>query len=785
MCRAALLCTVLSLVTLQAGALRGARPQVQPEVETGVRPFPLERVRLLDGPFRDALERDRRYLHSLDPDRLLHTWRRNAGLPGDAEPLGGWEAPDREVRGHTMGHYLSACALVYAGTGDEKLKARADHLVAELAKCQDALDSNGYLSAFPESFIDRVENSERVWAPYYTLHKVFAGLLDVYRYCDNRQALSVAEGMARWLQGRLADIDREQMQRILNRTEQGGMNDALANLYAFTGKEEYLELAQRFQQDHYVKPLAAGEDNLTGEHANSFIPNIIGAARLYELTGNERDRKVARRFWNLVVPGRTYCTGGTSESEHFHEPGTMPLSDYTQEFCCTYNMLKLTRHLFCWDPKPKYVDYYRRALWNDILASQDPERGMMMYFLPLTPGCWKAFSTPTNSFWCCTGTGMESHARYGRNIYFHDADGLYVNLFIASELDWRERGVRIRQETEFPRSDTTTLTVETDRRAEFTLRVHVPWWATDGVSATVNGEPIDAKASPSGYLGVRRGWRDGDELRLSMPMRLHTEALPDQPNRVAFTYGPVVLAGRLSGEGLTGEKTYTTRNWYDFPDEELASVPTLVHESEKLSDWIKPVAGRPLTFRITGQSENITLVPIHRLFGHRYAIYWPLYEKGSRAYREMQERRRARERLEARTVDRVEIGRSESEEAHNLKGERTSRGTHAGRRWRHATDGGWFSYELKVLPDRQMTLLCTYWGSDSGPRTFDVLVEGRKIATQTLDRNRPGEFFRKEYEIHRELTRGRERITVKFDGHEGNFAGGVFGCAVLKAEGDS
>ncbi|MEF8787886.1 MAG: beta-L-arabinofuranosidase domain-containing protein, partial [Planctomycetota bacterium] len=389
------------------------------------RPFALEQVRLLEGPFREARRRDIQYLRSLEVDRLLHTWRKNAGLPTDAEPLGGWERPSSELRGHSMGHFLSACALAYAGTGNEMMKEKAQKAVAGLEQCQQALDKGGYLSAFPESLVDRALNREDVWAPFYTLHKVFAGLLDVYRYCGSDRALRVAKGMGDWLHRRLEPIDREEMQKILTRpekstargTEQGGINEALANLYAVTGERKYLELAQKFQQDSYNKPLARGEDNLAGEHANSFIPTVVGTARLYELTGKSANKEISRHFWDLVVHGRTYCTGGTSDEEHWGKRHVLPLGEHTQEFCCTYNMLKLTRHLMCWDPRAEYADYYERGLWNNILATQNPKTNMMGYFLAMAPGRWKYFCTPNRSFWCCTGTGMESHAKYGANIY--------------------------------------------------------------------------------------------------------------------------------------------------------------------------------------------------------------------------------------------------------------------------------------------------------------------------------------------------------------------------------
>jgi len=753
------------------------------KAEIKARPFDLKQVRLLDGPFKDAMERDRKYLHALDSDRLLHTWRLNAGLPSSAQPYGGWEEPKCELRGHCLGHYLSACALMYAGTDDEKIKAKADAIVAELAKCQKALGDSGYLSAFPESFIDRVEARQRVWAPYYTLHKVYAGLLDMHRYCGNTQALEIAQRMAAWNKKRLDRLSEDQMEAMLNATEQGGMNETLANLYVATGNPDYLAMARRFDEKHYVEPLARGEDRLKGEHVNSFIPNMIGSARQYELTGNERDRRLAEFFWSQVTSARCYCTGGTSNNEHWQsDPNQLAdqLGDYTQETCCTYNMLKLTRHLFCWSADTKYADYYERALWTSILGTQDPKTGMVMYFVPLSSGRWKVFSTPNDSFWCCVGTGMENHAKYGDSIYFHDNEGVYVNLFIASEANWAEKGIRIRQETDFPEKESTALVVRAEKPVEMALRVRVPCWATKGITATLNGKPLAGNAKPSSYFEVRRTWKDGDRLEIAMPMGLYPWPMPDDKTLMAFMYGPFVLAGKLGGEGLTEENTYVKSQGYEFIN--VAKAPTFVVESDDVNAWIKPVAGEPLAFRTAGQSENVTLIPFYRLFDERYAVYWRVYRKDSPEHKRATADEEARKKRLARLLDEITIGNRKSESAHGLKGEQTSNGMHVGRNWRHAAGGGWFSYDLKVLPDQPMTLLCTWWGDESGERTFDILIDGEKIATQKLLHNKPGEFFDMEYKIPPARTRDKQKVTVKFQAHPDNWAGGVFGCAMLKQE---
>jgi uncharacterized protein len=625
-----LILPLMSILSCSIMPIKNKTSSTKDIIDYKAEPFDLQQVRLLDGPFKDAMERDRKYLHELSSDRLLHTFRINAGLPSTAQPLGGWESPNGELRGHSMGHYLSACALMYASTGDQELKAKADAIVAELAKCQVALGTSGYLSAYPESFFDRVEANRQVWAPYYSLHKIYAGLLDMYSLCSNKQALEIAEKMAAWNKGRLDKIDETRMQRILNGTEQGGMNEAFANLYSITGDAVYLQLSNRFNENNYIEPLLRGEDRLRGEHVNSFIPNIIGTARQYELTGDPNSRKIAEFFWSQVVNHRSYCTGGTSNSERWQaDPDQLAnqLGSNTQETCCTYNMLKLTRHLFTWNPDVKYADYYERALYNSILSTQDPDSGMMMYFVPLATGRWKIFNTPTTSFWCCTGTGMENHAKYGDSIYFHHDKTLYVNLFIASELNWSQQNVRIRQETDFPEKDSTILTVLTEKPTKLDIRIRIPYWATKGAAVKINGKPLTVTSEPGSYLAIDRQWKNGDKLEITIPMSLHTHPMPDDKSLVTMMYGPLVLAGQLGSEGLTSENVHTTDNWYRFPQGQIATAPPLIVASDNINDWLSPVADKPLTFRTIGQSKEITLIPYHKLFGQKYIIYWQVQKK--------------------------------------------------------------------------------------------------------------------------------------------------------------
>jgi DUF1680 family protein len=433
-------------------------------VPMAVHPFDLQDVRLDDGPCKVAQEANRRYLHDLDLDRLLYAFRTNAGLPAPGEPLGGWEAPDVEVRGHFPGHYLSACALMFRSTGDEELKAKADRMVAELATVQEAL-GGGYLSAFPESFLDRLEKRDRVtWAPLYVIHKIMAGPLDMYELAGNEQALEVLKGMAAYYKARADKLTDFEMERMLQ-TEFGGMSEVLHNLYGVTGDPDHLEVAHRYDQAAFLGPLALERDNLSFIHGNTQIPKICGAARHYELTGDERYRTITRFFWDRVVRTRTYATGGTTSGERWPEPHRLAdtLAPNNQECCKTHNMLKVTRYLFRWTADPVYADYYERAFWNGIIGTQHPETGMLLYYVPLATGHTKKWGTPYDSFWCCYGTGIESFSKLGDSIYFHDASGIYVNLFVASTVSWQEKGLRLEQVTDFPDQEGTAFVFHLER----------------------------------------------------------------------------------------------------------------------------------------------------------------------------------------------------------------------------------------------------------------------------------------------------------------------------------
>lgn len=599
--------------------------------------FDLKDVRLLDSPFRQNMERESKWILSLGVDRLLHSFRNTAGVYAGREggymtikKLGGWESLDCELRGHSIGHIMSGLAYLYASTGDERYKIKADSLVAGLAEVQDILIENGqkgYISAYPDNLINRNIAGKSVWAPWYTLHKVYAGLIDQYLYCDNKEALDIMKKAASWAYQKLMPLSEEQRALML-RNEFGGVNEAFYNLYAITGNPEHKKLAEFFYHADVIDPLAEHKADLYFKHANTFIPKVIGEARNYELHNSERSKDIANFFWNTVIDHQTYCTGGNSHKEKFIHSDSISknLTGYTQETCNTNNMLKLTRHLFCWDANAKYADYYERALYNHILGQQDPQSGMVAYFLPMLPGAHKVYSTPENSFWCCVGTGFENHAKYGEAIYYHDNNGLYVNLFIPSELTWKEKGIKIKQETAFPEEGNICLTVTTDKDIKMPVYLRYPSW-TSNVEVKVNGKKMKIKQSPSGYITIDRTWKNGDKIEVHYPMHLYLTETNDNPDKAAIMYGPLVLAGTMGTEGMKAPAPFSNpelyNDYYTYDYNVPDSMKTgLKLDKKNLEQYIKSVSGNPLTFYV--EKENVRLEPIYRIHHQRYVVYWDL-----------------------------------------------------------------------------------------------------------------------------------------------------------------
>ena len=596
--------------------------------------FDLQDVRLLPSRFRENMERDSAWMVSIATDRLLHSFRTTAGVYAGREggymtvkKLGGWESLDCELRGHTTGHLLSAYALMYAATGSEVFRLKGDSLVSGLAEVQQA-HGNGYLSAFPEELINRNIRVTSVWAPWYTLHKIFSGLIDQYVYADNRQAFEVAKKMGDWAYAKLKPLSEETRRKMI-RNEFGGINESFYNLYALTGDERYRWLARFFYHNEVIDPLKEGRDELGTKHTNTFIPKVLAEARRYELEGNTESKSLSMFFWDTMLRRHTFAPGCSSDKEHYFDPAQFSkhISGYTGETCCTYNMLKLSRHLFCWDASPQVADYYERALYNHILGQQDPQTGMVAYFLPLLSGAHKVYSTPENSFWCCVGSGFESHAKYAESIYYHDGEGLFVNLFIPSVLDWKEKGMKVRQETRFPASETTVLTLSMAEPVRTTFRLRYPSWSRD-VQVRVNGKRVKVRQQPGSYIAIEREWKDGDRIEATYPMHLTLESAPDNPHRAALLYGPVVLAGALGTEGMlppapdSDPSKYNDYYTYDYHIPE--GLPTgLKWDAGHPENSVQRISEDGLRFRT---ADGVTVLPLYDVHRQRYVVYWDIKE---------------------------------------------------------------------------------------------------------------------------------------------------------------
>ncbi len=748
-----------------------------------LQPFQLSQVRLADGPFKVAQESNHNYLNLLDADRLLHNFRINAGLQSTAEPLGGAENPKIDIRGHFTGHYLSACALMYASTGDEDLKKKSAYIVSELGKCQVALGGE-YLSAFPDSFFDRFEKNESMWATYYVMHKLMAGLYDQYELCGNQQALDILKKMASYFQKRISKMPDSTWQNLIASHEHGGFGEVMYNLYSVTGNQDHLWLAKKFGQDTFINPLAFEQDNLSNIHANTHIPIIASIARGYELMGNAKYEKATKYFWNRVVNERSYATGGSCNTEWWPEPNSLPesLSPYNQEFCTTYNMLKVTRHLICWTGDVKYADYYERALINSVLSSVNSADGMVTYNTPLTIGCSKQFGTPYNSFWCCSGTCAEALSKLGDSIYFHDGDSIYVNLFISSKLNWKEKKICLAQQTDLSDMQHIKFTISADSPTYFGLKIRLPYWATNGFTFAINGKKQKISAKPSSYISIERKWKNDDMLELSIPLSLHIEPMKKDPNIAAVMYGPIVLAGSVSKDHFLKSKTSDIvsispvgsplDDWY------------LLTDGKKPETWLKPVKGQPLVFETYGINRHITFKPLFNFKdGETYGVYWLLLRKDSIRYAKLlKDGDLSIYREKTRVIDRVIPGDVNSESAHHMTGYAVSHiGYQSGRAWREGNVAwGW---ELNVLPDAPMTLVCTYFSGDNYSRHFEIIVEDKKIAEVIVPIKPPCKFVEAEYPIPFEITRGKIKIKVEFRPVKNCIAGSIYGLAILKPQG--
>ena len=590
-------------------------------------PFPLGSVRLAPGIFNEQAEINARYLDSLSVDRLLHSFRITAGISSSATPYKGWEDPTCELRGHFAGgHILSAVALASATSGNEVLKRKGEELISGLAQCQ-RKTGTGYLSAFPTDLFEHLVQGRPVWAPFYTYHKIMAGLLDMFVLAGNSNALQIAEGMAQWVGGYFQGISIEQRQRML-RTEFGGMNEVLVNMGALTKKSRYIETARIFEQPGFLDPLAERRDELQGLHANTHVPKIIGAARMYEVTGDRRYRQIAEYFLEEVLTARNYAIGNTSLDEHWRTPpGQLKGSlGWTNAECCVaYNLMKLERLVFGWTGDARWMDEYERSLFNCRLGTQNAN-GLKQYFFPLAAGYWRAYNSPEESFWCCTGTGAEEFAKFTDTVFFRRGGDVYVNQFIASTLDWKEEGLFIDQVTQFPQEQGTTLKIKSSHAVARTIHVRIPGWTAGAAQVTINGRALEAIADPGSYLAIRRIWQDGDTIGISLPMELRQEALPGDDSVTAVLYGPVVLAADLGAGPPDGPDRVIHSG--DTSPKNLPA-PDLLPKAASGSgvgpeQWVQTESKSELRFKVAAEGAKYELMPMYRIRDQRYAVYWQI-----------------------------------------------------------------------------------------------------------------------------------------------------------------
>ena len=760
--------------------------------------FSLNQVTLLDGPFKDAQDLNIQILLQYDLDRLLEPYYTEAGIPTSALRFPNWDG----LAGHVGGHYLSALAIHYAATGDSACKVRLDTMIAELKKCQDA-NGNGYLGGVPNS--DELWSTLSTgnftlynsgWVPWYNVHKTYAGLRDAWLYGDNDTAKVMFLKLCDWGINIISGLSGTQIQTMLDK-EFGGMNEVYADAYQITGDAKYLTAAKKFTHNTIYNSMVAGTDNLDNLHANTQIPKIIGFERIAETDSTATTYAAASQFfWDRVVNYRSLALGGNSRSEHF--PSAASCVDYTTtregpESCNTYNMLKLTEDLFRMEPQAKYADFYERALFNHILSTQHPEHGGYVYFTPARPRHYRVYSAPNMAMWCCVGSGMENHGKYGQFIYTHKGfDSLYVNLFIASRLEWNGKGVEITQQTSFPNSDSTVLTINTASPTQFNLLVRHPWWVgSNKYKVIINGDTLVQSTSPSSYLSIDRTWNDGDIVKIDFPMKITYETMPNVPDYLAFMYGPILLGAKTGTDDLDGLIADDSR-WAHIasgPLQALYSAPIIVSHPDSILEKFEKATGDTLKFTapalFSNQEEyqDIEFEPFYKIHDTRYMMYWLnlSQEEYDEIIDEIEEEERYALLLDSLTVDEIATGEQQPEADHNMTTDNSHTGTHMDEYWRDARSGGYFCYEMATEGITDLTLMVRYWGNEGGARTFDIKVDGEIIATENVTGKwNVSDFVNVEYKIPASLLEGKTQITVCFDAHESNIAGGVFYVRLLK-----
>ncbi|MDZ4710069.1 MAG: glycoside hydrolase family 127 protein [Saprospiraceae bacterium] len=740
--------------------------------------FPIHEVKLLPGsPFYKARSLDSAYLRLLRPDRLLYRFYKHAGLTPKDSIYGGWESEG--LSGHTLGHYLSAAAMMYASTRDPLLKHNIDYTIDQLTIIQDARKT-GYLGAIPgEDSIFKKVASGRIkassfdlnggWSPWYTVHKIMSGLCDVYYYTANRRALYLVSRMADWVYQTIDHLPDSTRLVMLN-CEYGGMNEVLANVYSLTGNKKYLDLSYKFKDEVVMGKLANGIDPMPGKHSNTNVPKAIGSARQYELTGQIRDQKIASFFWQSMVDHHSYVIGGNSNYEYCGEQDQLNdrLSDNTCETCNTYNMLKLTRHLFAWSPEARYMDYYERALYNHILASQHPENGMMCYFVPLRMGTQKTFSDTFNTFTCCVGSGMENHSKYQEQIFSHDGkQTVFVNLFIPATLNWKSNKLELEQTTRFPASNEINLTLKSNPIKHSRIAIRQPFWSKS-LLIEINDQPYSKAIADHGYLLLDHHWKKNDRIDIIVTQQIYSEAMPDNPDRIALKYGPLVLAGQL-GEDKPGE----------------LDVPVLLTPERNVTSWMVREPGS-LEFKMNGvgKPRDIHFKPFYQVYDEYYSVYFDFYTQTQwdQLVKDHDAEVERLKSLEAHSVDYFIPGIKEDEKAHVLTHtERSYVDAALGRPGREARADHFFEFQMKVDPSSANQLVLTYLGDDKN-RIWDLVIEGNVITTVHWPGGKTGKFYDVYYNIPIDLIQSKSSIQIRINANQEKTAGRIFGVRTIRKE---
>ncbi|HEY3371115.1 MAG TPA: beta-L-arabinofuranosidase domain-containing protein [Prolixibacteraceae bacterium] len=762
--------------------------------------FTLGDVKLLDGPFKHSRDLNIELLLKYDVDRFLAPYRKEAGLPEKAKCYPNWDGLD----GHMGGHYLSAMAMNYAATGNAECKKRMDHMISELKACQDVNALKypewgiGYVGGIPngKDLWPKIKANEvgaiwKYWAPYYNIHKMFAGLRDAWLYTGNTDARNIFLHFCDWAITITSGLSDAQMEEMLG-NEHGGMNEVLADAYQMTRNEKYLTGAKRYSHKMFLEPLSKGIDNLDNKHANTQIPKLIGFERIAELSHTAQYDKAGSFFWETVTTNRSLAFGGNSRREHF--PAKESCIDFINvndgpESCNSYNMLKLTEDLFRVHPSAKYADYYERTIYNHILSSQHPEHGGYVYFTPARPRHYRVYSAPNEAMWCCVGTGMENHGKYNQFIYTHSKDTLYLNLFIASELNWKEKGMKIKQETSFPVEEQTKLTV-TGGSSSFKLMVRYPVWVSKGaLKIAVNGKDLAYSALPSSYICIDRKWKKGDVVQISLPMHNTIEHLPNVAEYIAIMHGPILLGAKTGTEDLKGLMADDGR-WGQYAGGEYLPVdkaPILIDDNiESIVNKLVKVNDKPLSFKLNvkmGNPAELILEPFYKIHDARYMMYWlALSNSGYQVYTDsLATIEKEKLALEKRTIDQVAIGEQQPETDHAIQQEKSTKGNNLNEFFREARDGGYFSYDLSTKSETDLSLMVRYWGAEWGTRKFDISIDDEKLSTED-NTNKWNQSMFKEvaYPIPDSMVKGKAHIRVKFQALPGSSAGAVYYLRLIR-----